>query len=402
MGLQELKAQLKETLGPSKTSKKQYKEEVQIEEVYHRADWQDIEVDFLNSYYSQDGNNASVTGGIGTEQLTDFTQKIILSIPTSPKLKLKADAAYDYYSSASTDNIDNIRSSDSSSDVRAQLGFGLEYKNSKNWTSDARIGLSSEYDYTSFHAGGGLSFRSDDGNRQIGLSGQAFYDTWIPFYPSELRGEVAVPTNKRQSYNLSLGFQQVLNQKLQASIMLETTYMKGLLSTPFHRVFFQDTDRPDIERLPDQRWKIPIGTRLNYHLHEKIVFRSYYRFYYDSWGMSGHTASIELPIKINRFLAIYPHYRFHTQTAIQHFQPYQEHLSTSEFYTSDFDLSALNSQTYGIGLLYSPPNGIAKVNFPLMENRALRLEAIDLKASIFSRSTGLSAFIISVGAKVKF
>ena len=34
---------------------------------------QRLEVDFLTSYYSQDGNNASVTGGIGTEELTDLT-----------------------------------------------------------------------------------------------------------------------------------------------------------------------------------------------------------------------------------------------------------------------------------------------------------------------------------------
>ncbi len=34
---------------------------------YDNPDWRTINVDFLNSYYAQDGDNAAVTGGIGTE-----------------------------------------------------------------------------------------------------------------------------------------------------------------------------------------------------------------------------------------------------------------------------------------------------------------------------------------------
>ena len=30
------------------------------------------EINFISSYYHQDGNNASVTGGIGSEKLTDI------------------------------------------------------------------------------------------------------------------------------------------------------------------------------------------------------------------------------------------------------------------------------------------------------------------------------------------
>ena len=30
------------------------------------------EVNFVSGYYTQDGNNSAVTGGIGTEKLTDF------------------------------------------------------------------------------------------------------------------------------------------------------------------------------------------------------------------------------------------------------------------------------------------------------------------------------------------
>lgn len=400
MGLQQVKAQvLKKTIENKDNAK--VAEDTEVVSEYYRSDWKKVEIDFLNSYYSQDGNNGAVTGGIGTEQLTDFTQKVTISIPTSPKLRINLDGAYDYYSSASTDNIDNIRSSDSSSDVRSQFGAGIQYDATEQLSTGFRLGTSIEYDYYSFQAGGNVSLMSKNGNRKLDVSAQAFYDQWLFFFPKELRGEVSLPTDKRQSYNLAVSYSQVVSKRMQISLMAEATYMEGLLSTPFHRVYFSDRDRPDIERLPGNRLKIPLGVRGNVYLTERLILRSYYRYYWDDWGMQAHTASIELPVKLNRFFAVYPHYRYHVQNAVDYFAPYKEHHSQNELYTSDFDLSDLSSHTFGLGVLYSRSDGIAKVKLPLV-NKTLSLESIDLKGSIYQRSTGLNGFIVSLGAKVSF
>jgi len=355
---------------------------------------------------SQDGNNGAVTGGIGTEQLTDFTQKLIIKYPLNQNTKLNLDVAYDYYTSASTDNINNIRSSDSAADMRSQLGMGIERSINERTAAGLRLGTSVEYDYTSFHGGAYFSHLSKDGNTAISMNAQAYIDQWMIIFPVELRGKVSLPTDKRQSYNGSIGINRVINQKMQVSLMAEATYMKGLLSTPFHRVYFANQELPDIERLPDQRLKIPIGARLNYHASENLILRSYYRYYWDDWGMTGHTFSIEAPLKLNRFFSVYPHYRYHTQTAVDHFMPYKEHQfneqGVGQFYTSDFDLSALQSHTYGVGLLYSPADPIAKIGIPFAGKRKLNVEAIDLKGSIYDRSTGLKGWIVSMGIKMSF
>ncbi len=364
---------------------------------YEKPDWKTIDVDFLNSYYAQDGNNGAVTGGIGTEQLTDFTQKIILRIPTSEKLSLNLDAGYDYYSSASTDNIDNIPSSDSASDVRAHGNIGLTYDKTDYQQLGFRIGGSVEYDYTSINGGINYSLLSKDKNTSIGLSAQAFIDRWYVIFPRELRGEVSVPTDKRQSYNASIGITRVLNKKMQISLQLEGIYMRGLLSTPFHRVYFQEQARAGIERLPDQRLKLPIGLRLNTHLSEWLVARLYYRYYWDNWGVQGHTANIEVPIKINRFFWIAPYYRYHTQTASTYFKSYKEHTITNKFYTSDHDLANLSSHAFGIGLSYSPSGGIAKINLPFKKRSDFLVKSIDLKYGHYIRSTGLKGNIVSLG-----
>ncbi len=339
-----------------------------------------------------------MTGGIGTEYLTDFTQKISISFPTSNRLRWNVDAAYDYYSSASTDNIDNIRSSDSSSDLRAQLNVGLQYVLSDNRDLGFHLGTSNEYDYTSVHAGMNYSIRSQDGNTNLDIRGQAFYDIWTFFFPKELRRKVSLPTDKRQSYNVAASLTQVINKKMQVSLMSEATYMTGLLSTPFHRVYFVEKQTPDIERLPEKRLKVPLGLRLNAYLSERLILRTYYRYYWDSWGMKAHTASVELPIKINRFFALCPHYRYHTQSAVDYFNPYKESSISDQYYTSDFDLASLNSHSYGLGIIYGKSDGLARWKIPIV-NKKLLVETVDIKYSRYHRSTGLNAEIISLGIK---
>lgn len=66
------------------------------------------EVDFLTSYYTQDGNNASVTGGIGTEKLSDFTPTIVISMPLNADDVLTIDAGISAYTSASSSNLNRL------------------------------------------------------------------------------------------------------------------------------------------------------------------------------------------------------------------------------------------------------------------------------------------------------
>ena len=371
-------------------------------ETYEKPDWKTIDVDFLSSYYSQDGNNAAVTGGIGTERLTDFTQKIIVSIPTSKQLSLSVDGGYDYYSSASTDNIDPIRSDDSAADMRIHGNLGLTLSPSANHAVGLRFGGSTEYDYTSLNGGIHYNWLSNNENTSLGLALQAFIDDWKIIYPIELRGEGRlVSTDKRQSYNAALSFSQVLTKKTQISFQLEGIYMNGLLSTPFHRVYFREQDRARVEQLPSTRLKLPLGLRLHHYLSEKLIARIYYRYYWDDWGIQGHTAQLELPIKINRFFSIAPSYRYHTQSAAEYFLPYKEHSVTDNFYTSDFDLAALNSHGFGIGISFAPAGGVVGGSIPLIKGSHIQISKIELRLGHYRRSTGLTANIASIGVGIQ-
>ena len=66
---------------------------------------ENVEVDILASFYSQDGKNAAVTGGIGTEKLTDVASVIVVSTPLNDDDVLTIDAGISAYTSASSSNI---------------------------------------------------------------------------------------------------------------------------------------------------------------------------------------------------------------------------------------------------------------------------------------------------------
>ncbi len=356
-----------------------------------------VEANFLSSYYHQEGDNAAVTGGIGTEQLTDIANIFTVNVPLNGINAVSFYGGADYYTSASTDQIDNNPSSASRQDVRSfgTLSYNrLNLRRGESYT--AKLGFSAEYDVTS--VSGGLTYTKawNEQNSELSISGQVFIDQWELYYPQELRRRVSLPTSLRQAYNGSIVFSQILARRAQLSLSAEVIYMRGLLSTPFHRVYFGDRPTLDIERLPNQRLKIPLAVRFNYYLADQFVWRTYYRYYWDDFGIQGHTLELETPIKIAKALTIAPFYRYHTQTGADYFAPYETHISTSEFYSSDYDLAALQSHKYGLGIKYFPLYGLARSRPFFKSRRIAMLKYVELRGATYRRSTGLRAVVGSL------
>lgn len=380
----------------------------------------EVEINILGSYYTQDGNHSAVTGGLGTEELTDVTPAIIVNIPIDSTRQLSFNVGADFITSASTDNIDFNVSSESRNDTRKHINVAYTKRLARpRLTYSFNGGLSKEYDVFAKSIGASLTKETRNGNTEISLSGQAFFDAWDLYYPVELRppgsgdDDDAQGSDNRNSYNMGLVYSQVLTKRLQVSLSAEFVQQDGLLSTPFHRVFFNDGVDVDglstieilesnklrkIENLPRSRTRIPIGFRMNYFINDLFVFRGYYRYYSDNFDISAHTVSIDLPVKISPFISITPFYRYHVQTASMYFKPFGEHELDAEFYTSDYDQSAFVSNKYGLGVRYSPLYAIGRFKTPFTKrskNKFTRFKSAELRYAYFDRSDGLKSSIIS-------
>ncbi|MGY0036468.1 DUF3570 domain-containing protein [Pedobacter sp. NJ-S-72] len=280
---------------------------------------------------------------------------------------------------------------------------------SLNWTqSNEKTGnafgftgsFSKEYDYQSLGAGFNLTRLSKDKNTQFDFKLQAFLDTWKVILPIELRPVTSGSNGResknegsspRNSFSASFSISQVINPKLQALIIVEPAYQKGLLATRYQRDYFTDGSLR-AETLPDQRYKLPIAARLNYFASDQVIIRTYYRYFMDNWGIRAHTAEIEVPVKLTPFISLSPFYRYNKQTGTRYFAPYGQHDPSATYFTSDYDLSSLNSDFYGAGIRLAPPHGVFGWQ---------HLNMLELRYGHYSRSTGLVSNIITLNLKVK-
>lgn len=450
---------------------------------YKKRVLEGIEVDFLVSYYKQNGVHSSVSGGIGSEKLTDLASNIVVAIPLNEDDVLTADMGISAYTSASSSNINPFNASgasgggdddDDDDDDRANpigpygtpwqassgasaqdaLGtFVVNYSHSsddRNLIWNADVAFSNEYDYTSIGFGGGISKLFNSKNSEVNVKGNVYLDQWRPIYPTELheyaqygnnflnegffQGVTILDENgiastnylpsdfeswkttNRNSYSASFGFSQVATKKMQFSVFFDVLYQEGMLSTSYHRVYFADKANyyigeaqyipvyettqntgvyqlaDDIERLPGTRFKLPFGGRLNYYLNERSTIRTYYRYYWDDWGITSHTASIELPIKLTDKFTVFPMYRYYVQVASKYFATFETHLSTEKYYTSDYDLSTFNANQYGFGIGYSDILTNTKI-------WKFGLKSMDLRFNHYDRNDGLNANIVTFGIK---
>lgn len=404
--------------------------------VYKKRVLETTEVDFLSSYYSQDGDNAAVSGGIGTEDLTDFTATIVVAIPLNDDDVLAIDAGVSAYTSASSSNVDPFDGNDPADPFVASSGDSVKdtwtnvtgrYSHSSDDRNDiwtAKVSVSNEYDYFSVGFGGSYTKLFNEKNTELSINTNVYIDSWNAIYPTELRpfgingfglfrpGDITGNTNYnpnftefdsegRNSYSLGLGFSQILHKNLQGSLALDFVRQDGLLSTPFQRVYFSDVAdsfidnfqlADDIERLPDSRFKVALGGRLNWYLNETFTVRTFYRYYFDDWGINSHTASVEVPIKITDKFTLYPSYRFYNQSAADYFNPFEGALSTDQFYTSDYDLSEYSANQFGFGISYTDI-------FTKTHIWKFGLKSIDLKFYQYDRDTTFSSNIITAGFK---
>ena len=218
-------------------------------------------------------------------------------------------------------------------------------------------------------------------------------------YPIELRvnpnprndKNIDYETTPRNSYSASVEYSQIINQKLQIELLADLIYQKGYLGLPFHRIFFNDYTKR-IEKLPNSRFKIPLGFRLNYFAGDKVIIRTFYRYYQDDWGLKAHTANIEIPVKLSSFFSISPFYRYYTQVGVDYFAPYQQHKTTDQYYTSNYDLSTFKSNFYGAGIRVFPPKGVLGIQ---------HLAALELRYGHYTKNIGMQSDIVTMHVNFK-
>ncbi|MEO7119468.1 MAG: DUF3570 domain-containing protein [Ginsengibacter sp.] len=379
------------------------------------------EVNLVSGYYSQNGDHSAVTGGIGTQKLNDvaniFDLQFVKWNHANNKYTLGVELGIDHHTAASQAYVSKSGASQAGG-TRIYPSVNWQVEKSNGISFGVGAAFSQEYNYNSKSVSFEIGKTSKNQNAEINFKGQAYFDQVKLIEPSELIPKVTttsgttyttasgnvitsgedgdhhpnIPTSARNTFSGSLTLSQVINKNFQVAIIAEGVAQNGYLSLPFHRVYFQGQDSAKIENLPSTRYKLPLGVRLNYFLGDKIIVRTYYRFYTDSWGITAHTASLEIPYKISPFLSVSPFYRYYTQTAANYFAPYKEHQLTDKYYSSNYNYSNFNAQYFGVNFKITPKNGIFNIH---------SFNTLEIRYGHYLQNTGLQANSIGINLKFK-
>ncbi len=372
----------------------------QSDSLYQNQILSQTDIKILFSYYTQDGQHSAVTGGAGTEKLSVYAPDFSLTSIIDTSHKIIFNGGVDVITSASTDRIDYYMSSASLTDARFHGSLGYSYTDKNSGVEVGAAGnFSLESDYTSEGAELWLNWYDKNTMRLLGVNFQLFFDDlrWGRFdpdykmpirlvYPAELRYKEWMSSYRRSSFNWNLSYAQALGRRVNVSATAGLSWQRGLLSTPFHRIYFSDSTEA-VEKLPSQRFKVPLSLSVNVFIGKRFILRNYYRFYWDNFGIVANTFNVEASVKAAAFLTLSPFFRIHHQYGSRYFNTYGAHSSTEEYFTCDYDLSTFYSLQPGLGVRFAP--------YYIFKNSRGGFNEFSLRYSYYRRSDGLSAHMIS-------
>lgn len=335
-----------------------------VNEGYSNIKLHKHQIKALYGFLKQDGSHSAVTGGEGTEELQVHSARVVYVKKAPQNNQWKIKAGLDNITSASTDKIDFYESSASKHDFRAQINIGLNHSDSLDTNFyGININGSLESDYLSRGIGAHFNRKNKYGGftsvkgsfywdeLRWGLITSEIFDFTEMVYPMELRDTSWFDISHRNTFTLGLNHSFITSLRSKLGLMLDITYQTGILSTPFHRTYFSNGSLR-VERLPFERLRLPLAVQYNYFFGSGFIMKNYFRYSWDSFGVKGYTYRLETPFKVNYWVWIKPYLRLYSQTAALYFKPYKAHDVSSDFYTSDYDLSSFWALNYGLGFKF--------------------------------------------------
>ncbi|MEM6511663.1 MAG: DUF3570 domain-containing protein [Pseudomonadota bacterium] len=160
--------------------------------------------------------------------------------------------------------------------------------------------------------------------------------------------------NIRQQY--ALGITQIITKHLIAALNIETVTDEGFLNNPYRTVRYVDPNSAlgysyEPELYPSTRTSNAFGLRAKYFLPYRAALEGEYRYFTDTWGIEGHTASIAYTHPWKKWI-FNVKYRVHDQTGASFFKDLFSRSEATNFRGRDKELSPLTSNTIRLKASY--------------------------------------------------
>jgi hypothetical protein len=272
---------------------------------------------------------------------------------------------YNYYEDLiSSASIDVKLSASPYHEIRKQNSVGADYLHGKTTYSVGYI-YSKEPDYIASTTYYSLSQDMFGDLTTISLGyrrgwDQVYRDLCAAPHPtnSECPDIINDPTfhERADHWGYSFGLTQILTRNLLATLNYEIDTDQGYLANPYRQIRYQSgggagfTLAPQI--YPDTRTSNAASVLLKYYLPWRATLTGSYRFYHDTWNVTGSTVEADYTLPVWKSWIFDGSLRYYTQTHASFFSDLFPYANYSNFMARDRELAAFDSVTVGVGATY--------------------------------------------------
>lgn len=268
-------------------------------------------------------------------------------------------------------------------DERESLSFSVPVSFGHN-TLTPGLSYSEESDYVSISTALNYSRDFNDKNTTLNIGWSHDFDSVRDYW--EFDGDGNFLWKSKNTDEIIIGINQLINPKAYVTLNFTYGHSTGYLNDQYRQIYAANaivtTDlaidgQPSIDQ--SQGLAILDGWRPEQRPHEKDKYVGYlsyvqfitplqgsvetsYRFYNDSYGVTGHTVDAAWHQKIGRNIMLSPAFRYYRQSAAKfyyymfpdynYWNPANPQYNNYQYYSADYRLSEFESFTYSVSLTW--------------------------------------------------
>jgi hypothetical protein len=145
--------------------------------------------------------------------------------------------------------------------------------------------------------------------------------------------------------------------------------------------------RLELKLCLELRQKALLGVKLNSFVGGITILKNRIDLYADDFGIRGLALENESSFKLTPFFTLSPSFRIDFQKGSKFFKPFGLHSPNESFFTSDYDLSSMETYQFGLAIRYLALKSLGK---------AAVFNDVKLKYAYYFRSNQLNAHLFSV------
>jgi Protein of unknown function (DUF3570) len=160
-----------------------------------------------------------------------------------------------------------------------------------------------------------------------------------------------------ESQSYDAGLSQILTKNLIGGVNVEVITDEGYLANPYRSIRYLADNAKGYslasQIYPDTRTSTAVQTQAKYYLPYRAAVTGSYRYFHDTWGVTGNTYELDYTHPIRNIWILEGRLRYYKQGSANFYSDLFPYADSQNFMARDQDLAAQENTTIGVKATYA-------------------------------------------------